>query len=143
MKLPTLLIAAAGVAMAAFIVGTRLDLSSEESETGTSELPVITFPRVMEAWPDALVSGRLTLKADCLLLHDNVVIWPLETKWDETSRAVISATGQVAAVGEQFTGGGGLAGADLETLSEEGRAAVNDCLDRTGAGGVTVAAFGQ
>jgi len=142
-KLPALLIAAAGVAVVAFVLGTQLDLSSEESETGTSELPVITFPRVLEAWPDALVAGRLTLKADCLLLHDNVVIWPLETQWDETSQAVVSANGRAAAVGEHFAGGGGLAGADLETLSEEGRAAVNDCIDKTGAQGVTMAAFGQ
>lgn len=69
--------------------------------------PVITIEDDWNGYPTALVSGKLTEKEGCLLIHGQVVFWPKGTSWVAESHAVVQVDGSKVIVGDRFTGGGG------------------------------------
>lgn len=64
----------------------------------------------------ALIEGRLTLSQGCLLVHEFPVVWPFGSTWNSESQTVRLSDGQVVAVGDRVSGGGGyLYLSDLDT----------------------------
>ena len=56
---------------------------------------------------DALIEGPLTMSGGCLLVSDFPVVWPHGTTWDADAQAVQLSDGQVVALGDRVSGGGG------------------------------------
>ncbi len=64
----------------------------------------------------ALIEGSLLMSKGCLMVGEFPVIWPHGTYWDSESRAVHLPDGQVVALGDRVSGGGGYPYlSDLET----------------------------
>ncbi len=55
----------------------------------------------------AIVEGVVTLEDDCLLLDGSPVIWPEGTQWDAQAQTVRLPNGEMAAMGDRVSGGGG------------------------------------
>ena len=108
--------------------------------------PVITRvadPRV--PYPLADVTGRLTLRDDCLMIGDQVVFWPAGTSWDETKQEVVFAgdfaKAANARLDAEFTGGGGVFDVDstVDLLAARSEAALRSCIVKTDASSALLA----
>lgn len=107
---------------------------------GATDGPVIANAEEWNAYPLALVQGRLELVDGCLLLGDDVVFWPHGTTWDEERQSVEFDDAPAAAVGARFSGGGGyLSLENVRGLDGVDADAVARCLRDTGAGGAVFA----
>lgn len=138
----------AGVALAsllAAVVSTVPDRDGgsqgAEASPASPVPPVIATTEQANAYPQALVAGRLTLVDGCLLIAGRPVWWPFGATWDTDARAVVFtaepfADAPPAKVGERFRGGGGYYSAttDFSTFEDpQVGAAVAACLEATGA----------
>jgi hypothetical protein len=91
-------------------------------------------------YPAASVSGRLSLRDDCLMIGDGVVFWPAGTSWDDAKREVVFG-GEFhgspnARVDATFTGGGGMVALEDDlsrVLSPDAEAALRECTKKTNA----------
>ena len=64
----------------------------------------------------AIIEGSLTLSKGCLMVGDFPAVWPHGTTWDSESRTVHLPDGQVVALGDRVSGGGGYPNlSELET----------------------------
>lgn len=132
---------AAGVVGALVLVALIANASLGDSDAnGQTDGPVISLGDEWNAYPLALVNGRLSLVNGCLLVGDSVAFWPYETTWDDGQQAVEFGgdfgSSSVAPVGEEFTGAGGFYSPDnirdMESLDDQ---AVLRCIRDTGAEG--------
>ena len=64
----------------------------------------------------ALIEGPLIMSNGCLLVGEFPVVWPYGTTWDAKGQTVQLFEGQVVALGDRVSGGGGYPYlSDLET----------------------------
>lgn len=107
--------------------------------------PVITRSEDPPVYPLALIRGSLSVRSGCLMLGDDVVVWPVGTAWDSESESVVFGEAFEGApsivVGNRVKLGGGVIGgsADLQNVldDEAARDALLNCLDATGAESVS------
>lgn len=116
--------------------------SSDGTET-EPEPAVLTMPSDWSFFPEAGVSGDLTVEAGCILVSDYLVIWPYGTTWDSSAETVTFTEGDVTSVGigEHFSGGGGqlpdrVYNAELDSEDAD---SMNRCLADTDALGTLFA----
>ncbi|MCW2772637.1 MAG: hypothetical protein JWN91_963 [Nocardioides sp.] len=115
---------------------------------GQTDGPVISLGDDWNAYPTALVTGRISLEDGCLLIGTSVVFWPHQTRWDEGRQAVEFGgdfdSSPAAPLGEEFTGGGGFYSSenirDMESLDDQ---AVLRCIRDSGAEGAVFAYPGE
>jgi hypothetical protein len=81
----------------------RADVDSGSNGNG----PVVAHPAGGSGGNGALIEGSLTMSSGCLLVSEFPVIWPYGTTWDAEARAVRLSDGQVVALGDRVSGGGG------------------------------------
>lgn len=80
------------------------DVVSSSDGTG----PVVAHPSEGDGSGNgALIEGPLTMSSGCLLVGESPVIWPHGTTWDAEGQAVRLSDGQVVALGDRVSGGGG------------------------------------
>jgi hypothetical protein len=106
--------AAVGIAVAAVLPLVGCTGSSDDGETEND--PVITLNEESDSWPTALVAGRLSEHKGCLLIADNVAVFPRGTDWDAPD--VVFSDGTRVAVGSQVTMGGGYFDAEAVTQDD-------------------------
>ena len=58
------------------------------SADAVADSPVIAQPERANAYPEAQVSGELTLRDGCLFVGPNLVVWPYGATWDDAEEAV-------------------------------------------------------
>jgi len=80
---------------------------------------VFTMPEGWRLYPQAIVSGELSLDSGCLFIGDYVAIWPHGAKWDAAEQSVTFEEAEgpspesgehahpPARLGEHFRGAGG------------------------------------
>lgn len=95
--------------------------------------PVIALTEDANAWPTAIVKGRLTEQDGCLLIGDSVAIFPSGTSWD--APVVTFTDGQTAEVNSHVRMGGG--SFDIAALTQNGNpvvpvSEVRKCAELTG-----------
>jgi hypothetical protein len=103
---------------------------------GADDSPVITLKEKVDAWPAALIEGRLDERGGCLLIGDEVAVFPTGTGWEAPE--VVFDDGTRVAVGSQVSMGGGVYEADaatLDGLSLVPGAKVEECASRNGVTG--------
>ena len=98
-------LAAASLLVLAFVAAcAEGDVDSGSNGSG----PVVAHPdRGDGSGTDALIEGPLTLSGGCLLVGEFPVVWPYGTTWDSQAQAVRLSDGQVVALGDRVSGGGG------------------------------------
>ena len=111
---------------------------------GQTDGPVISLGEDWNAYPTAMVTGRISLVDDCLRLGTSVVFWPHQTRWDEDRQAVEFGgdfgASRAAPLGEKFSGGGGFYSAeDIRGMKSLDDQAVLRCIRETGADGAVFA----
>jgi hypothetical protein len=80
------------------------DVASSSNGTG----PVVAHPAEGDGSGNAaLIEGPLTMSSGCLLVGGFPVVWPHGTTWDAEAQAVRLSDGQVVALGDRVSGGGG------------------------------------
>jgi hypothetical protein len=103
--------------------------------------PVMRYPKPFDSGEGlaAEVRGVLELDGACVYVAlDEVgercpILWPAGTRWDEQNQAVISATGDPMAIGDEVYGGGGyLCVADVARVAgPQASSLAADCVDNT------------
>ncbi|MCW2815468.1 MAG: hypothetical protein JWN84_2923 [Nocardioides sp.] len=98
--------------------------------------PIITLNRQSDAWPAALIIGSLTEREGCLLIDDDVAVFPFGTTRDSSGIAFpdgeqVSVPSDVRMAGGQFDDLT-LAQSDLPIVPMD---AVRTCASATGATG--------
>ena len=90
----------------------------------------------------ARITGRLRLRAGCLLIGDRPVVWPTYVQWDREAGVVTSSRGRgtMFHLGGRVVGGGGTVGvADVRTLlSTESFLHLQDCSSSLGQSQVNI-----
>jgi len=121
------------------------DLAKETWLAGSPEPRVLSMSAGWESYPQAMVSGELSVESGCVLVGDFVVVWPPRTTWDASTKTLVFAAGlapgTIVRIGDQFRGGGGsLPDQVLKSeLGPDGYAWLTGCLAETGASGVVFA----
>jgi hypothetical protein len=102
-------LAAASLLVLALVAACAADDGSGDVDSGSNGSgPVVAHPdRGDASGTDALIEGPLALSGGCLLVGDFPVIWPYGTTWDAQAQAVRLSDGQVVALGDRVSGGGG------------------------------------
>lgn len=113
----------------------------DEDANDAVDGPVMRYPEPSDSdhAMDAVVSGVLELDGSCLYIagdgiaERNPILWPAGTPWDEEDQAVISPIGELMAVGDEVSGGGGyLYVANVERLAgPQASSLAADCVDNT------------
>lgn len=124
---------AAVVALALTAIGCA-EGETESSEPQPDDGPVIALNEISEAWPSAIVSGRLTERSGCLLIGEWIAVFPLGTGWEPP--LITFRDGESVRVDNRVEMGGGVM--DVDGLTQAGSpivpvAEVRDCANRTGA----------
>ncbi len=96
--------------------------------------PVLAMTVVAEYWPQAIVQGRLTEEAGCLLIGGSIAVFPAGTTW--TSPSVTFPGGERSRVDTDVRLGGGTF--DVAGLTQQGSpelpvSDVEACAESTGA----------
>lgn len=104
-----------------------------ETEPEASEPVVVTVESDWSMFPEALVSGDLSVDdAGCVRLGDRLVVWPSGTEWDTSAEALVFADGATASLkeGDSFEGGGGSLPMRIwrEGLDPDEKTALEACL---------------
>lgn len=127
------------VTMSVLSVGAACS-APEESETVEEVPSPVIAVRDWNAYPMALISGRLELIEGCLLVGDSVAFWAEGTSWDPETRSVVFDSTDAVRVGEKFFGGGGQYEKDkLDALEGLDAEAVIECMNRTGSSDAVIA----
>ncbi len=112
----------------------------EESKTVQEAPSPVIAARDWNAYPMALISGRLKLIEGCLLVGDSVAFWADGTSWDPETRSVVFDSADPVRVGDQFFGGGGqYEKDDLGGLDGVDAEAVIECMNRTDSSDAVIA----
>lgn len=103
-------------------------------DSGPRSGPVIALTEVAEFWPQAIVTGRLTKRGDCLFIDEVIAVFPDGTDW--TPPAVTFPNGDRSRFDSRIRMGGGYF--DVAGLSQKGSptlpvSEVRACARRTGA----------
>lgn len=84
------------------------DNSTDVASSSDGTDPVVAHPAEGDGpGNDALIEGPLTMSRGCLLVGEFPVVWPHGTTWDAGANAVRLPDGQVVALGDRVSGGGG------------------------------------
>lgn len=101
------------------------DASGEVQWSANVSGPVVAHAAKGDGSGDAaLIEGVLTVSSGCLLVNGFPVVWPYGTTWDPGAQSVRLSDGQVVALGDRVSGGGGypslsaLAAAFAEPLAD-------------------------
>jgi hypothetical protein len=129
------------------LTGCGGDATDAVEPTGESEPAILTTSPGWSFWPQAAVSGDLTVDAGCLLVGEYLAIWPPGTAWDASTEAVTFAGAGSSSnvlsvgIGEWFDGGGGSLSDRVyqDELGAEDLAAMERCLADTDAEGTVFA----
>ena len=101
-------LAAASLLVLALVAACANDGSGDVDSGSNGSGPVVAHPdRGDGSGTDALIEGAVTLSGGCLLVGEFPVIWPYGTTWDAQAQAVRLSDGQVVALGDRVSGGGG------------------------------------
>ena len=101
-------LAAASLLVLALVAACADDGSGDVDSGSNGSGPVVAHPdRGDGSGTDALIEGPVTLSGGCLLVGDFPVVWPYGTTWDAQAQAVLLSDGQVVALGDRVSGGGG------------------------------------
>ena len=101
-------LAAATLLVLALVAACADDGSGDVDSRSNGSGPVVAHPDKGDgSGTDALIEGPLTLSSGCLLVGEFPVVWPYGTTWDAEAQAVRLSDGQVVALGDQVSGGGG------------------------------------
>lgn len=124
------------------VLFTVLASACSGGERPVARSPVIYRSDDPSVYPLALMRGSLTLREGCLMLGEDVLIWPAGTAW-ESDTASVTFGGQFdgvpsLSVGDRVSLGGGVLGgsADVRNVlddDEPARDALLACLAATGA----------
>jgi hypothetical protein len=109
----------------------------DDDPEGQTDGPVIAFGEDSDAYPTALVTGRLELVDGCLTVGGAAVFWPYETTWDEGQQEVRFGGDfehePPVAVGDEFRGGGGFySAANVKDMESLDGTAIARCMRATG-----------
>lgn len=108
MTVKHLRLAAAPVLLLALVAACGDDDSADADSSSNGNGPVVAHPAKGDgSGMEALIEGPLTLTNGCLLVGEFPVVWPYGTTWDAETEAVRLSDGQVAALGDRVSGGGG------------------------------------
>jgi hypothetical protein len=101
-------LAAASLLVLALVAACADDGSGDVGSGSNGSGPVVAHPdRGDGSGTDALIEGAVTLSGGCLLVGEFPVVWPYGTTWDAQAQAVRLSDGQVVALGDRVSGGGG------------------------------------
>ncbi|MGB7979798.1 MAG: hypothetical protein WCF36_03270 [Candidatus Nanopelagicales bacterium] len=101
-------LAAASLLVLALVAACADDGSGDVDSGSNGSGPVVAHPDGGDgSGNDALLEGPLTLSGGCLLVGEFPVVWPYGTTWDSQAQAVRLSDGQVVALGDRVSGGGG------------------------------------
>jgi hypothetical protein len=101
-------LAAANVLLLALVVACGDDDSADVDSNSNGNGPVVAHPaRGDGSGMTALIEGPLAMSKDCLLVGEFPVVWPYGTTWDAEGQTVQLSDGQVVALGDRVSGGGG------------------------------------
>lgn len=100
---------AAATAMLLALVAACGDDDSAADDSGSNVTgPVVAHPDKGDgSGMAALIEGPLSMSSGCLMVREYPVVWPYGTTWDADARAVRLPDGQVVALGDRVSGGGG------------------------------------
>lgn len=102
------------------------DASADVASSTNGTNPVVAHPAAGDgSGLDALIEGPLTMSGGCLLVGEFPVVWPHGTTWDADAQAVQLSDGQVIALGDRVSGGGGYR--HLSDLGPEFAEPLADC----------------
>lgn len=119
-------LAAASLLVLALVAACADDGSGDVDSGSNGSGPVVAHPdRGDGSGTDALIEGPLTLSGGCLLVGEFPVVWPYGTTWDAQAQAVRLSDGQVVALGDRVSGGGGYP--NLSDLGTEFAEPLADC----------------
>lgn len=96
--------------------------------------PVITLTGEAPPWPDARVTGTLTLRKGCLLIDESIAVFSIGTTWRDPD--IVFKDGTVLTLGSRVHMGGGWVGANDMTEAHQAPVPMNEieaCARRTGA----------
>ena len=101
-------LAAATLLALALVAGCAEDGSGDVDSGSNGSGPVVAHPDGGDgSGADALIEGPLALSGGCLLVGEFPVVWPYGTTWDAQAQAVRLSDGQLVALGDRVSGGGG------------------------------------
>jgi hypothetical protein len=101
-------LAAASLLVLALAAACADDGSGDVDSGSNWSGPVVAHPDKGDgSGADALIEGPLMLSGGCLLVGDFPVVWPYGTTWDAQAQAVRLSDGQLVALGDRVSGGGG------------------------------------
>ena len=101
-------LAAATFLVLALVAACADDGSGDVDSGSNGSGPVVAHPDGGDgSGTDALIEGPLTLSGGCLLVGEFPVVWPYGTTWDAQAQAVRLSDGQLVALGDRVSGGGG------------------------------------
>lgn len=121
-------------AVVVVVVGLNVWLATRSDDQSGTTGPVITLPE-WNAIPAALVRGTLRLERACLLLGDQVVLWPSGSSWNQDDETV-TVGDSTFAMGDFVSGSGGgypFGPNYADPFGDEAYAAAKSCAQRVGA----------
>ncbi|MBC2934450.1 hypothetical protein [Nocardioides sp. zg-1228] len=102
------------------------DESAVVASTSNGNGPVVAHPAEEDgSGASAQIEGPLSMSSGCLLVGGYPVVWPYGTTWDADAQAVRLSDGQVVALGDRVSGGGGYP--HLPDLGTEFAEPLTDC----------------
>jgi hypothetical protein len=101
-------LAAANLLFLALVAACGDDDSADVDSSSNGNGSVVAHPVEGDgSGVTALIEGPLTMSSGCLLVGEFPVVWPYGTTWDAEAQAVRLSDGQVVALGDRVSGGGG------------------------------------
>jgi hypothetical protein len=101
-------LAAANVLLLALVAACGDDDGAEADSSSNGDGPVVAhLAKGDGSGMAALIEGLLTMSNGCLLVGEFPVVWPYGASWDAEGQTVQLSDGQVVALGDRVSGGGG------------------------------------
>ena len=119
-------LATANLLVLALVAACGDDGSGDVDSSSNGNGPVVAHPTKGDgSGAAALIEGPLTMSSGCLLVGEFPVVWPYATTWDAKAQEVRLPDGQVVALGDRVSGGGGYL--HLSDLGTEFAGPLADC----------------
>lgn len=119
-------LATANLLVLALVAACGDDGSGDVDPSSIGNGPVVAHPTEGDgSGAAALIEGPLAMSSGCLLVGEFPVVWPYGTTWDAKAQAVRLSDGQVVALGDRVSGGGGYL--HLSDLGTELAGPLADC----------------
>lgn len=126
MPVRQLRLTAANLLVLALVAACSDDSGGDTDPSANGNGPVVAHPAEGDgSGASALIEGPLTMSSGCLLVSEFPVVWPYGTTWDSETQAVRLSDGQVVALGDRVSGGGGYL--YLPDLDPEFAVSLADC----------------